>query len=84
MFSRFEERIFEDDVIKKRTTKTCLVKKKDDWTNKRMSRSFDEEFSSVLSQIDSATVPLSRNNLSPLPLDDVLKQSEVFARYFIS
>uniref|UniRef100_A0A8R1TK21 DENN domain-containing protein 5A n=1 Tax=Onchocerca volvulus TaxID=6282 RepID=A0A8R1TK21_ONCVO len=54
---------------------------KDEWYKKRMSRSFDDEtLPNMLEEDNSSRRMVSRNDLAPLPFDDLLKQSEVLAR----
>lgn len=62
-----------------------LSKRKEEWSSKRMSRSFDDDALASLyneGKSDGNMKP-SRKGLAPLPLDDVLKQSEVLARLVI-
>lgn len=55
---------------------------KDDWFRKRMSRSFESEtVPDVREEYDSSGRVVSGNDLTLLPFDDVLKHSEVLARY---
>ncbi|KHN87955.1 DENN domain-containing protein 5A [Toxocara canis] len=86
---RFEDRLLEreEELVKKRDGGVVARRRKEEWSSKRMSRSFDDEaISGILS--DERASPssgggsssLSRAELAPLPLDDVLKQSEVLAR----
>lgn len=81
---RFEDHLLEneEDIVKKREVGVIGTRRKEEWSSKRMSRSFDDEvISGILNEerTPSGGV-LSRAELAPLPLDDVLKQSEVLAR----
>uniref|UniRef100_A0A914ZSH5 DENN domain-containing protein 5A n=1 Tax=Parascaris univalens TaxID=6257 RepID=A0A914ZSH5_PARUN len=81
---RFEDHLLEneEDIVKKREVGVIGTRRREEWSSKRMSRSFDDEvISGILNEerTPSGGV-LSRAELAPLPLDDVLKQSEVLAR----
>lgn len=76
---RYEEQsaVVDGEVVRRRVGTTG----KEDWYKKRMSRSFDDEtLANMLEEDNSSRRMISREDLAPLPLDDVLKQSEVLAR----
>ena len=68
--------------IRRRVSNKFLSKRRDDWSSKRMSRSFDgDTLSGMLAEGNGGDVSKpSKKDLTPLPLDDVLKHSEVLAR----
>ncbi|VDM96342.1 unnamed protein product [Thelazia callipaeda] len=69
--------IVDGEIVKRRIG----IKSRDDWCRKRMSRSFDDEtLVNMLEEDDFSRRTISRKDLPPLPLDDVLRQSEVLAR----
>ncbi|VDO28728.1 unnamed protein product, partial [Onchocerca flexuosa] len=76
---RYEEQsaILDGEIVRRQIG----TAEKDEWYRKRMSRSFDDEtLPSMLEEDNSSKRMVSRNDLAPLPFDDVLKQSEVLAR----
>ncbi|KAL3994282.1 DENN (AEX-3) domain family protein [Acanthocheilonema viteae] len=76
---RYEEQsaVLDSEVVRRQTG----ITEKDDWYKKRMSRSFDgETLPNLLEEDNSSRRIMSRKDLTPLPFDDVLKQSEVLAR----
>ncbi|MFH4977621.1 hypothetical protein AB6A40_004330 [Gnathostoma spinigerum] len=79
-----------EDLPKLRSQENTAVYEKEEWSSKRMSKSFDEDALSLIlggsserknSAIEVVTRgPPSKGNLVPLPLEDIFKQSEILAR----
>lgn len=71
--------------VRSREINKLTKKQKGEWFSKRMSRSFDDDALTSLytEEHKNDSLKSSRKGLTTLPLDDLLKQSEVLARYFV-
>uniref|UniRef100_A0A0N5AA87 DENN domain-containing protein 5B n=1 Tax=Syphacia muris TaxID=451379 RepID=A0A0N5AA87_9BILA len=83
VLSRFEEQNNSSGAyVRSREINKLTKKQKGEWFSKRMSRSFDDDALTSLytEEHKNDSLKSSRKGLTTLPLDDLLKQSEVLAR----